>query len=459
MGNDGSKDKQDESTLQMFLDKTKYYQEEACTGRVVVDIAFPIILNDIHLDLNVKEFWRYVIRVEDHEYSETFDKTVLTYELNVRKFLKINTPEINLPPGQYTLPFSFIIPKHAQPSFKHLSRKYFSSIHYTLVAKVISDYVKYSKSTNLTILSIPVVLDEPLKFSTCVNIHSWLLFGQGSVIFNAQYPTNNYRMLDVIPLTIFVDNTRGKIKTQSIKLKLKRKLIFSRPNSKKSFKFEFEIHKETIAFVTNPNDKNTIEIRFPIIDCSEYNKNVSADEKKERLSQLSSVNGTVVQCEYYIKAKLYFEKFVTSNYLPKIYMPIAISHQTMNQSYLERKENNELNQAIFQSKMEEEQNKYNQINNNNNLVNSQGENNNAPQPASMMHNQNNLNQSAPIHNQQNISNFEPMQSQPLTPNVVSDMNHNYNNNNMNFNSQGTNYYQNANQTEEPLDKNLYPQFD
>ena len=107
-----------------------------------------------------------------------------------------------------------------------------------------------------------------------------------------------------------------------------------------------------------------------------------------------------------------------------------------------KKGNDEFEQAMLLSQTEAEQNQYNQINNNNL----------APQPANMM-----LNQNVPIYNyQQNTNNFVPTQTQPFTSNATFDMNSNHNNNNMNFNSQGTNYYQNTNQTTQPLNQNIPP---
>ena len=447
MGNDASKKNEAESIINICLDKQMYYPEETCTGRVLFDVKFPVLLNDIQLDLNANEFWRYVKMTGDdeHDFSEKekWNATILSYILNIRQFLRTNEPEINLPPGQYTLPFSFIIPKHTQASFKHPGPLYFSSIKYTLDVKVISNHVNCSGNTEIKISSLPFILDQPLKHSTCVNIHSWLFFDQGSVILNAEYPTNNYRMLDTVPLTIFVDNTRGKIKTHSIKIKLKRKLTYSQKDHKRSYQFDFKIHKEVVPFVIKPNDKETIDIKFQIIDNSKYKEKGNADNN-ESMSLMPSVNGYIVKCEYCIKVKLYFQKFVTNSYLPKVYMPIVISHKTMDECYLQKKGNDELEQAILPSQMEVEQNQYNQINNNNN--------NQTPQPANMIWNQN-----TPIYNhQQNTNNFVSMQTQPFTPNGTFDMNSNHSNNNMNLNSQGTNYYQNTNQTTEPSNQNIYP---
>ena len=444
MGNDASKKNEIESTIKICLDKQMYYPEETCTGNIIFDVAFPVLLNDIQLDMNANESWVYVkleSQEDDYRISEKWNATILSYILNIRQFLMTNAPEINLPPGQYTLPFSFIIPKHIPASLEHPGPHYYSSIEYTLVVKAISKYVNYSSNTKIKIQSLPFILNQPLKHSTCANIHSWLFFDQGSVILNAQYPTNNYRMLDTVPLTIFVDNTRGKIKTHSIKIELKRKLIYSDKEHKKSYQFDFSIHKEKIPFVIKPNTKETLDTKFQIIDNSDYKAKDNADNN-EIMFLMPSVNGYIVKCEYYIKVKLYFKKFVTSSYLPKVYMPIVISHKTIDECYLQKKGNDEFEQAMLLSQTEAEQNQYNQINNNNL----------APQPANMM-----LNQNVPIYNyQQNTNNFVPTQTQPFTSNATFDVNSNHNNNNMNFNSQGTNYYQNTNQTTQPLNQNIPP---
>ena len=129
MGNDASKKNEAESIINICLDKQMYYPEETCTGRVLFDVKFPVLLNDIQLDLNANEFWRYVKMTGDdeHDFSEKekWNATILSYILNIRQFLRTNEPEINLPPGQYTLPFSFIIPKHTPASFQHPSSSYF----------------------------------------------------------------------------------------------------------------------------------------------------------------------------------------------------------------------------------------------------------------------------------------------------------------------------------------------
>ena len=70
----------------------------------------------------------------------------------------------------------------------------------------------------------PSILYSPLSFSSNKNIST--LFSQGVTELKVSFPSNNYKLGDVVPLTVNVDNLRGVKDVTLIKINLKRVVSF-----------------------------------------------------------------------------------------------------------------------------------------------------------------------------------------------------------------------------------------
>ena len=67
---------------------------------------------------------------------------------------------------------------------------------------------------------------------------------------------------------------------------------------------------------------------------------------------MPSMDGVIIKCEYNIVVTLYFNSYVTNGYLPKVSLPISLTHQTQDEYNLEKQEDEDLQKAIEASKLD-----------------------------------------------------------------------------------------------------------
>ena len=119
-------------------------------------------------------------------------------QILLENFLDVGIPQStdnkSLPAGDYRFPFILPIIGQINPTFEYNNGTY---IRYTIEFKVISSFIKrLTAATPVFIKRGPSILLSPLVYSSCTNVNSWGLFGQGSTVMKVSYPSNNYRMND-----------------------------------------------------------------------------------------------------------------------------------------------------------------------------------------------------------------------------------------------------------------------
>ena len=411
-----------QSSLKITLDKDIYSQEETVTGHIWLELMFPIIILDIKISLLLSEHWTYLKNDED-VYSENNEVYLNNYLLNIRSVFNIPTPEIQLAPGKYKFPFMFTLNKDILPTFEYPRTDKRAFVRYSLHAETLSNYVKFTAKANLIVKSKPLILNSKLKFDSCVNVRSWTFFNQGTVIFTVSYPTNNYKMGDEVPLEIIINNTRGNISTHSIIVSIIRKIHFKKKRDKIEFNFSSTISEQKFPIVVAAQSKKNLVLNMPIKDNKSkvfgYSGYVNPYPNINDNTMLTpTIYCPTFKCEYEMKVVLYFEKFVTSSYLPKVVMPIAITHDTNNEYMLPKQD-----VIGFQDELV-----MNQVNNgehnNNNQGMEFGEDKSAPDAMFDYHHGNNeLQQNAPIMDYQNINETNHQQNcRPAAQSAASSLN-------------------------------------
>ena len=163
------------------------------------------------------------------------------------------------------------------------------------------------------------------------------LFDQGSTVLQVSYPKNNYKFGDVMPLQISVDNTKGKKNVTKIKINFKRVVTLKRKTSKKYHHLKIKVFEKRYPFPVNSNTSNQTEIHFTLtvpnkaIPYYGFGANPYGNNITNYCDFLPTVESLILTCEYYIKVSCYFNGFVTGGYRPAVKMPIAISHQVINE--------------------------------------------------------------------------------------------------------------------------------
>ena len=189
----------------------------------------------------------------------------------------------------------------------------------------------------------PSILYSPLSFSSNKNIST--LFSQGVTELKVSFPSNNYKLGDVVPLTVSVDNLRGVKNVTLIKINLKRVVTFKLKNSNKKYVMKVKAYEEKNDFFVEKGKIKEDVVNFPLfVPKNKIPYNFSKEiYKTDNYNFLPTVESLLLSCQYYIKVSCYFGLFVSKENRPAVKMPIVISHQVMSDINEKQNENNHIN--------------------------------------------------------------------------------------------------------------------
>ena len=348
--------------------KVDYFKDEYVDGNITLQNQLPIVLSDIYLNLYLLECWSYK-ESSDVISGEINKQPLLCIKVGIRNLLKVDSELINLSAGIFNFPFKFKLPNYLQPSFEYPLPDKRGYLRYSLEAKYISPYVQGTTSIYLIVKSRPKVLNTPLSYSSAMNIHKWGLFDQGTTILKVSYLTNNFIISDSIPLKVEINNMRGKLAVTSCEIKLNRNVGYRKKNTDR-FQYEINnvINSKLFTVDVQPMNQRIYNYTLEIKDKDIKNFNyINVENPYPHLMDLTyampSLDGVILRCDYNISVTLYFESFVTSGYLPKVTLPITLTHQSQEEYNYEKIEDEDLQRAIEASKLEMENNNKENLNN------------------------------------------------------------------------------------------------
>ena len=229
--------------------------------------------------------------------------------------MNINSNLINLNPGNYNFPFKFKLPDYLQPSFEYPKQGKKGSLRYILEAKLISPYVQGDGKAYIFIKSRPKILNCPLSYSSAANVHKWGMIDEGSTILKVSYQNSNYQMRGQIPITVEINNTRGKLQVKSVNVKAVRRVQFK--------KVQEAFTNFNYVGQSNPYPK-LVDIAYA----------------------MPTTDGAAIKCDYFLVVTLSFTSFVTKGYVPKVIVPFTLTHQLQDDYNLEQQEDDDLKKAI-----------------------------------------------------------------------------------------------------------------
>ena len=337
--------------------KVDYFKGESVEGNIILNNQLPIVLTDIYINLYLLESWIYQ-ETSSQSYGEMNNQPLLCVQVGINKILNIDTELINLSAGYFNFPFKFQLPNYLQPCFEYPLPEKRGYLRYSLESKFISPYVQGSTSTYIIVKSRPNVLNSPLSFSSVMNVHKWGLIDQGTTQLKVSYLTNNFRINDNVNLKVEINNTRGKLKVSNCEINVVRKVGYRKKNTDKNqYYMENIIVNKNYDINVEPMNQKTFNYTIELKDKNKNNFNyLDVQNPYPNLIDISyampTTDGTIIKCDYCIIVTLYFYSFVTSGYLPKVTLPISLTHQTQDEYNLERQEDEDLKRAIEASKLE-----------------------------------------------------------------------------------------------------------
>ena len=340
--------------ISIKLKNYDFFKGDTVEGAVIINCITSLVLNDIHLNLYLYENWSN--NETDPPIVERNNPILLTVKIGIGKILKIDSNLINLNPGSYNFPFKFKLPDFLQPCFEYPKVSKRGYLRYILEAKIISQYLQGDGKVYIFVKSRPKILNCPLSFSSAANVHKWGMFDQGSTILKVSYQTSNYQIRGQIPITVEINNTRGKLQVKSVNVKAVRRVQYKKVQEA-MVKYHIEdIMVNKVFGVSVPPNTNsqaytyTIDLKEEKFPNFNYAGTINPYPKLVDLAfAMPTTDGAAVKCDYFLVVTLSFTSFVTKGYIPKVVVPFTLTHQNLNDYNLEQKEDEDLKKAIAAS--------------------------------------------------------------------------------------------------------------
>ena len=344
-----------------------FFKNDFVEGSVKLITNTQAVLSDILLNFHLIESWT-VQETSSNSQGDINSLLLTTVRIGIGKFLKINSDLINLSQGTFCFPFKFQLPDYLQPSFEYPMQNRRGFLRYSIEAKIESPYVSGCTSKNIIIKSRPRVLNTPLFYTTISNVHKWGIIDKGSTSLKVSYPTNNYKIDQLVPITVEINNTRGSLNVTSCKCDVIRKILYCKKTTgivqyplektivTQTFNSPVEANKQlSFTFSIGLKDKDIKYFNyFNVINPYPFLDDISF--------VMPSVDGGIIKCEYRLEVSLYYNSHVSNGYRPKLSLPLSITHQTqdeLNSINQIKKEEDDLQKAIEISKKEEEERQQN----------------------------------------------------------------------------------------------------
>ena len=373
--------------LNINLNRPSFFPDEFIEGTVELNVTTQIVLNEITLSLFQLENW---IELASVPISETHREQLLIMNLDIKRTLNINTDLVNLSPGRFIFPFKFQLPnKNINPCFEFPSSEIKAYIRYSIDAKIVSPFINGSTSKYVLFKSRPKIDNGGgSKFTSSVDVYKWNIFSEGKITLNVSLLNheNNIKNGSQINFNSDIDNSKGKLNTQECKVNLIRKLNLKKKNNSKNKTVENVCISQTFKTQVKPGNKQTFNFSINLKDMDKKTFNLQNEKLPyfnipEISFLLPSVKSTTIECDYTMKVTLYFDSFVAHKHRPRVFVPINICHQNMQE---------------YESLIN-----YNLMLNNNNNNNNYQNNNNNYQNNNIIttNNMNNINQNNDINNE------------------------------------------------------------
>lgn len=215
------------------FDQPFYYPGNVVTGTINLNIVDSISSRGVELTIKCDEGVKVIesvprtidekgkLRTEFHK-EEKKDKQTLFKNTNF-----LPNFQSNIGRGQYSYPFSFVIPNHLPGSFEYYTEEISAYIKYQVKVKILP-YSDLEKATKMNSILIVRQNQSFFNYSTNLtdtrNIISFCFFNKGTATLNVSYQKNFFGIDEVIETQCNIDNTRCNVDTTSVRLQLFQKI-------------------------------------------------------------------------------------------------------------------------------------------------------------------------------------------------------------------------------------------
>ena len=211
--------------INIIPDKTEYYPGEYVKGTIKVIPNRKMNLKDIK-DIQMSfcfiEEWDVFTSCNNNE-NQNNTQYLTTFNIGIPLFLESEILE----PKEHTFPFDLKLPDYLLPSFEFPQKIFRAFLRYKLIAKPLFPKNSFPSSIFIKINSISKKdnNNNNLNLKTSLPIKKWGLFDKGQTTLKGICLTKYYKITDIIPVEVEIDNTNSTIKVNECKLKVNRKII------------------------------------------------------------------------------------------------------------------------------------------------------------------------------------------------------------------------------------------
>ena len=313
--------------IYMKTDSKNYFQGEAVTGSIFVNIIQPYPGKTLHLLIEGQEFCQWIkCSRKKNQLKPKLEKRkrrgpkgfrdIYSHKIAIHSFA-----DQKIPKGQWNFPFRFELDKDMPASFRFNSPKIDSFISYKMKAVISSAEPKLVKNMeHFQELNIFQIRDEnyaPLSKNVSLEAKLLWFISRGNTQINAFLNKNNYVLGEEIHLTCEIDNKVCKSEVTFIELDLIRKLeLKSNNSSEKKKNFKLLSRRNDLFIPENHNNVVTTEFKFKLAnEARTKNKNINYTPN-------TSI-GKLVKNYYILKLKINYGGFLGAK-VHKIVLPLMI---------------------------------------------------------------------------------------------------------------------------------------
>ena len=355
--------------LKFVINKSEINPPDEIRGTVTLTVDKPIQFLDIIIVLNRLEAYK------NPDFSKMKTTEIKRIYLKAAKTLNQKTENIYLKPGSYTFNYTFLIPEKIEPNFDFHSSNTRIIGRNIIRAQVLfgefQDEEEIACEKNLMVTSKLKIKDHKELFCTSEKLTS-MLFDQGICTCFGFLCKINFKFNDIIPITIKVDNSKGKLTANLLNIKVMRKILYKDENDSNKIigNQEFVYNKIKKSIKIGPGKIGVFKLEIPIKDESKlfYSfkgiPEIYHQKDMDWNTVLPTFTGTLFDAIYQIKIEVIFNTNVSKT--PKLFIPIILTHEATNLS-----------------KFEEPFDKVENVNNNND--NSYNSNNNIKKNNNLIH--------------------------------------------------------------------------
>ena len=331
--------------LTVQFKKESYYEGQTVEGVIIFEPKQSVVLNDILIKFHQSEYFVYVID-EKNTISELNSNVFFEKPIGAANYLNMGGGPggmITLNPGSYKFPFQFTLPNDIPPSFEYPFRNRRASLRYTFTVVVVSPYVKTTTESYIWIKARPINIPDQIKHENFVTVKNVGIVSRGKSGVSLFIMANNYRINDMLPFTVDLNNEECGVQVKEVKISIKRTVTFVKEG--KQYQQRTAILRKRYPCLCYKNSKKSyhyddLQIRDNEFKDADFNRTLNPYPFIDDLNLLMpNMRSKLIKCEYSLKATSYFDLSVLGKDRPRVEMPIYITHQLQKEYEYEKNTN------------------------------------------------------------------------------------------------------------------------